>query len=133
VRIDYDGVGLFFDRIFLGVLEAYQNGNAHVHTLAAAAILRRQVVWMSGHLTTVASMWWVLNGQRRSVPLEILRRATLAKRQVRGRLSGKRRERDEISPPGLCGILGRRRIIAAFVGLRPCGRWLCDGFDIGWR
>ena len=62
MRIDYDGVGLFFDRIFLGVLEAYQNGNAHVHTLAAAAILRRQVVWMNGHLTTVASMWWVLNG-----------------------------------------------------------------------
>jgi hypothetical protein len=27
-----------------------------VHTFAAAAILRRQVVWMDGHLTTVASM-----------------------------------------------------------------------------
>ena len=30
VRIDYDGVGLFLDGVFLGVLEAYQNGNAHV-------------------------------------------------------------------------------------------------------
>ena len=62
VRIDDDGVGLFFDRVLLGVLEAHQNGNAHVHALAAAAILRRQVVWMDGHLITVARMWWVLNG-----------------------------------------------------------------------
>jgi len=62
VRIDDDGMGFFFDGIFLGVLEAYQNGNAHVYALAAAAILRRQVVWMDGHLTTVARMWWVLNG-----------------------------------------------------------------------
>ena len=30
VRIDDDGVGLFFDRVLLGVLEAHQNGNAHV-------------------------------------------------------------------------------------------------------
>ena len=57
MRIDDDGVGLFFDGIFLGVLEAHQNGNAHVHALAATAILRRQVVRMDGHLTTVASMW----------------------------------------------------------------------------
>jgi hypothetical protein len=33
-----------------------------VYALAAAAILRRQVVWVDGHSTTVASMWWVLNG-----------------------------------------------------------------------
>jgi hypothetical protein len=57
VGIDDDGVSLFFDGIFLGVLEAHQNGNAHVHALAATAILRRQVVRMDGHLTTVASMW----------------------------------------------------------------------------
>jgi hypothetical protein len=62
VGIDDDGVGLFLDGVFLGVLEAYQNRNAHVHALAATAILRRQFVWMDGHLTTVASMWWVLNG-----------------------------------------------------------------------
>ena len=30
VRIDDDGVGLFFDGVFLGVLEADQYGNAHV-------------------------------------------------------------------------------------------------------
>jgi hypothetical protein len=62
MRIDDYGMGLFFDGIFLGVLEAYQNGNAHVYALAATAILRWQVVWMDGHLTTVARMWWVLNG-----------------------------------------------------------------------
>jgi hypothetical protein len=62
VRIDDDGVGLFGDGVLFGVLEAHQNGNAHVHTFAAAAILRRQIVWMDGHLITVASMWWVLNG-----------------------------------------------------------------------
>jgi hypothetical protein len=28
-----------------------------VHTFAAAAILRRQFVWMDGHLITVASTW----------------------------------------------------------------------------
>ena len=62
VGIDDDGVGLFFDGILLGVLEAHQNGNAHVYALAATAILRRQIVWMDENLTTVASMWWVLNG-----------------------------------------------------------------------
>ena len=61
VRVDDDGVGLFLDRVLFGVLEAYQYGNAHVHALAPAAILRRQVVWMDGHPTTVASMCWVLN------------------------------------------------------------------------
>jgi hypothetical protein len=62
VRIDDDGVGFFFDGIFLGVLKAYQYGNAHMQAFAATAILRRQVVWMDGHLTTVARMWLVLNG-----------------------------------------------------------------------
>jgi hypothetical protein len=57
VGIDDDGVGFFLDGVFLRVLEAYQNGNAHVHALAATAILRRQVVWMDGHLITVARMW----------------------------------------------------------------------------
>ena len=60
--IDDDGMGLLFDGILLGILEAYQNGNAHVYALAATAILRRQVVWMDGHLTTVASMCGDLNG-----------------------------------------------------------------------
>jgi len=60
--IDDDGVGLFFDGVFLGVLEAYQNGNAYAYALAATAILRRQVVWMDGHLTTVARMCCGLNG-----------------------------------------------------------------------
>jgi len=62
VGVDDDGVSLFLDGILLGVLEAHQNGNAHVDALAAAAILRRQVVWLEGHSTTVARMWWVLNG-----------------------------------------------------------------------
>jgi len=61
VRVDDDGVGLFLDGVLLCVLEAYQYGNAHVYALAPAAILRRQVVRMDGHLTTVASMCWVLN------------------------------------------------------------------------
>jgi len=56
MRVDDDGVGLFFNRVLLGVLEAHQNGNTHVDTFAAAPILRRQVVWMDGHPITVASM-----------------------------------------------------------------------------
>jgi len=55
VRIDDDGVGLFFDGVLLGVLEAHQDGNTHVDTFAAAPILRRQVVWVDGHWTTLAS------------------------------------------------------------------------------
>ena len=62
MRIDDDGVGLFGDGVLFGVLEAHQDGNAHVDAFAAAPILRRQVVWMEGHSTTVASIWWVLNG-----------------------------------------------------------------------
>ena len=61
MRVDDDGVCLFFDGVLLGVLEAYQYGNAHVHAFAAAAILRRQVVQVSGHWTTVAIMCWILN------------------------------------------------------------------------
>ncbi len=62
MRIDDDGVGLFFDGILLGVLQPYQYGNAHMQALAAAPILRWKVVWMDGHPTTVARMCWLLNG-----------------------------------------------------------------------
>ena len=62
VRIDDDGVSLFFDRVLLGVLQAHQNGNTHVDAFAAAPILRRQVVWVDGHWITVASTCCVLNG-----------------------------------------------------------------------
>ncbi len=62
VGIDDDGMGLFRDGILLGVLQTDQNGNTHVHALTTAAILRRQVVWMDGHLTTVARIEGVLNG-----------------------------------------------------------------------
>jgi hypothetical protein len=68
MRVDDDGVSLFLDGVLLGVLEADQYGNADVNTFAAPAILRRQVVWMDGHLDKVAIPRWLLNADQRAVP-----------------------------------------------------------------
>jgi hypothetical protein len=68
VRVHNDGVGLFLDGVLLGVLEAHQYGNANVNAFAAPAILRRQVVWMDGHLDKVTILGWLLNDDRRAVP-----------------------------------------------------------------